>query len=334
MNNPGALAPPTLSVIMPVYNGRNDLSEAIDSLLRQTVVPQEIIIIDDGSTDGTDQLIEEYCRREPCIRLIRNAHGGVSAARNKGLAIATGEFIYFMDADDLTGPTLFADFIQQKIASPELELFCFAANMFSDVPAAQRQYQITHRRKLTGEYPGGALLLRQLNETQSAHRVLWSSIISRDLINRTHSHFLPIQNHEDAPFMFNLYLQARRVCVTPQAYYFKRYSSSSLSVRTRDFSWVKNYFIAREDTEKAIRASGISVEESLVDAYYFPVMAGCLKMIREHNMTVPPAYQPVVNALVRKMTRNNIRLMVIWYLNPLYISLLYCKRTLAKVLSH
>ncbi|HBV40073.1 MAG TPA: glycosyl transferase family 2, partial [Erwinia sp.] len=64
MINQDDLAQPTLSVIMPVYNGRADLSEAVDSLLQQTVVPQQIIIIDDGSTDGTDRLIEEYCQRE------------------------------------------------------------------------------------------------------------------------------------------------------------------------------------------------------------------------------------------------------------------------------
>jgi len=332
MNNPGDLAQPTLSVIMPVYNGRADLSEAVDSLLQQTVVPQQIIIIDDGSTDGTDQLIEEYCQRDARIQLVRNAHGGVSAARNKGLELATGDFIYFMDADDLTGPTLFEDFLREKQACPQLELFCFAANMFLDVPVAERQHKITHARNIKGVYSGGTAFLQQLNSSGSAHRVLWSSVISRDLINRTNSRFLPIQNHEDAPFMFNLYLQAQKVYVTSQAYYFKRYTTTSLSVRTRDFSWVKNYFIAREGTEKAIRAANLPVESALVDDYYFPVMSGCLKMLREHDMTVPQEYQPRVNALVRKLTRNNIKLMVIWYLNPLYSSLMYCKKKLSSAL--
>ncbi|MCP1440668.1 heptose III glucuronosyltransferase [Erwinia persicina] len=332
MSNQDDLAQPTLSVIMPVYNGRADLSEAVDSLLQQTVVPQQIIIIDDGSTDGTDRLIEEYCQRDPRIQLVRNAHGGVSAARNKGLELATGDFIYFMDADDLTGPTLFADFLREKRACPELEMFCFAAKMFMDVPVAERKPEITHARNLKGVYSGGTAFIEQLNGSGSAHRVLWSSIISRELIVRTKSRFLPIQNHEDAPFMFTLYLQAKQVFVTPEAYYFKRYTTTSLSVRTRDFSWVKNYFIAREGTEEAIRAANVPVERSLVDDYYFPVMSGCLKMLREHDMTVPKEYQPRVNALVRQLTRNNIKLMVIWYLNPLYSSLVYCKKKLSSAL--
>lgn len=325
----GLAQKPTLSVIIPVYNGREYLSEAIDSLLQQTSPPEEIIVIDDGSTDGTDQLIAEYCTTYPHIRMIRNARSGVSAARNKGLDIATGQFIYFMDADDYVGSTLFADFIRAKQTNPELELFGFSAKMFTDVPVAERQFISAHRRTMAGTYPGGTPLLRQLLDSDSAHRVLWSSIFSRELINRSGSVFLPIQNHEDAPFMFNIYLQARYAFFTADVYYFKRYSLGSLSVSTRDFSWVKNYFIAREETEKGIQASGIQVDDNLVDRYYFPVMSGCLTMVRKYDMVVPQEYQTVFSALVRKMTRNSLKLRIFWYCHPLYSSLTWCKRKLS-----
>jgi len=325
----GLAQKPVLSVIIPVYNGRRYLSEAIDSLLQQTLPPEEIIIIDDGSTDGTDQLIAEYCTTYPHIRMIRNARGGVSAARNKGLGVATGQFIYFMDADDYVGSTLFADFIREKQANPELELFGFSAEMFPDVPVAERKFTPVHQRTIQGTCQGGPSLLRQLLDGNSAHRVLWSSIISRELIDRSGSAFLPIQNHEDAPFMFNIYLQARCAFFTANAYYFKRYSLGSLSVSTRDFSWVKNYFIAREETEKNIQASGIQVDSNLIDRYYFPVMNGCLMMVRKYNMVVPQAYQPAFSALVRKMTCNSLKLSISWYCYPLYSSLTWCKRKLS-----
>lgn len=329
MNTVNGLAEkPTLSVIIPVYNGRQYLSEAIDSLLQQTSVPDEIIIIDDGSTDGTDQLIADYCAAHPLIKMIRNARAGVSAARNKGLEIATGQFIYFMDADDYVAPTLFADFIREKLVCPDLELFGFSAMMFPDVPVEKRRYENAHGRAAVGIFKGGTQTLRQLLDSDSAHRVLWSSVISRALIDRSNSVFLPIQNHEDAPFMFNLYLQARCLFLTANAYYFKRYSLGSLSVATRDFSWVKNYFIAREGTEKAILASGIPVDSQLVDDYYSPVMGGCLTMVRKYDMAVPKEYQRVFSSLVRKMTRNNLKLSIIWYCHPLYTSLTWCKRKL------
>ncbi|EXU76185.1 glycosyltransferase [Erwinia mallotivora] len=325
----GLVQKPTLSVIMPVYNGRRYLAEALDSLLKQTSAPEEIIIIDDGSTDGTDQLIEDYCQRYGHIRLLRNTHAGVSAARNKGLEVASGDFIYFMDADDLVAPTLFADFIREKRVCPQLELYGFSAEMFPDVPAEQRKYTRTHTRAMQGEFAGGSEMLRKLIASNSAHRVLWSSVISRELIDRTHSAFLPVQNHEDAPFMFTLYLQASRVFFTATAYYFKRYTQSSLSVSTRDFSWVKNYFIVREGTENALRAAGLPLDSKLLDSYYFPVMSGCLMMVRKHRMVVPKEYQLPLNTLARQITRHSLRMSLVWYCHPLYSGLTWFRKKLS-----
>ncbi|MCX8963514.1 glycosyltransferase [Erwinia psidii] len=325
----GLAQQPTLSVIMPVYNARRYLAEALDSLLKQTLAPEEIIIIDDGSTDGTAELIGEYCQRHAHIMLLRNPHEGVSAARNKGLEVATGQFIYFMDADDFVGPTLFADFIREKRVCPQLELYGFSAEMFPDVPPEQRKYTRTHTRSMQGEFSGGSEMLRKLIASNSAHRVLWSSIISRELIERTHSEFLPVQNHEDAPFMLTLYLQARRVFFTANTYYYKRYAESSLSVSTRDFSWVKNYFIVREGTEKALLAAGLPLDNKLLDSYYHPVMIGCLMMVKKHRLRVPKEYQLPLNTLARQLTRNSLRMSLVWYCHPLYNSLMWCKKKLS-----
>lgn len=320
---------PTLSVIMPVYNGRRYLAEALDSLLSQTSPPHEIIIIDDGSTDGTERLIADYCQRYAHISMLSNSHCGVSAARNKGLEVATGEFIYFMDADDAVGPTLFADFFREKRVSPQLELYGFSAEMFPDVPTEQRKYIRSHPRSMQGEFSGGSEMLRKLIDANSAHRVLWSSIIARALIDRTNSVFLPVQNHEDAPFMFTLYLQARCVFFTSNTYYYKRYSQSSLSVSTRDFSWVKNYFVVREGTEKALLAAGLPLDNKLLDSYYFPVMSSCLVMVRKHHMRVPQEYQLPLNTLARQLTRHSLKMSLLWYCHPLYSSLNWFKKKIA-----
>jgi glycosyltransferase involved in cell wall biosynthesis len=87
-----------LSVIVPVYNGERYLAAAIASVRRQAYAPLEIIIVDDGSTDGTARLIE---RLGPDIRTVHQANHGPAAARNRGLELATGDVIAFIDADDL-----------------------------------------------------------------------------------------------------------------------------------------------------------------------------------------------------------------------------------------
>ncbi|MGB9097869.1 glycosyltransferase family 2 protein [Erwinia sp.] len=321
---------PTVSVIMPVWNGREFIAEAIDSLLNQSLPPAQIIVIDDGSTDGTTELIETYVLKHPQILLIRAEHGGVSAARNLGLTRVSSDYVYFMDADDVVAATLFEDFSTVWRDRTDLELFSFSAQKFKDAPAGQRQFEGTHPRNLSGEMKGGAELLTKLIERGSAHRVLWSSIISNALIKRVNTPFLPIQNHEDAPFMFGVYLYARKAFFTSSAYYLKRVVESSLSISTRDFSWVKNYFIARESTDRWLSQRPVAnVDRALVDRYYAALMGGCLIEIRKNKMTVPSEYQQQIDQLASQMTRSNPRLLLLWRFYPLYTGMVYCKRMLS-----
>src|SRR5262245_12720800 len=87
-----------ISCIVPVYNGERYLAETLDSILAQTYRPLEIIIADDGSTDGTAEVVASYGDK---VRYLRQDNAGASAARNVGLGAARGEFVAFLDADDL-----------------------------------------------------------------------------------------------------------------------------------------------------------------------------------------------------------------------------------------
>ena len=95
---------PLVSVILPVYNGESDVEVTLDSALEQTYRNIEVIIIDDGSRDGTRALVEARALRDSRIRVITQLNRGVAAARNRGLADARGEFIAPLDADDVWDP--------------------------------------------------------------------------------------------------------------------------------------------------------------------------------------------------------------------------------------
>lgn len=89
-----------ISIIIPVYNAKQYICSCIDGVLRQTYLPKEILLINDGSTDGSGELCEEYAQKEAKIRAYHTANGGAAHARNVGLDHATGDFIVFLDADD------------------------------------------------------------------------------------------------------------------------------------------------------------------------------------------------------------------------------------------
>ena len=95
---------PTISVIIPTYNCAHYIAESIQTVLLQTQPASQILIVDDGSIDNTQTVVEQFDDRR--IQYIRNPHAGVSAARNKGLDLSNGEFIAFLDADDLWRPEM------------------------------------------------------------------------------------------------------------------------------------------------------------------------------------------------------------------------------------
>lgn len=321
---------PTVSVIVPNWNCAPWLPEAMASLLRQSSPPDEIIVIDDGSDDNSVAWLSALAQRHPQIKVLQSNRGGVSAARMKGLAHASGEYIYFMDADDFVSTALFADFRRVLARHHDVELFCFGARMFYDLPADARQYETIHQRHLSGLMPGGSTTLRNLLRHQSAHRVIWSAIIARRLIDRLALQFLPIQNHEDAPWMFALYMDATQLYCTNQSYYYKRFMPASLSQRTPDFSWVANYFIARRSSEAFLRARLPEEDEALLDEYYHTIMQGCLTQLRRHHLTVPAEWQAPTTALVRKMLEHNARMKLLWYCPTLYSGLQVCRQRLGR----
>jgi glycosyltransferase involved in cell wall biosynthesis len=130
---------PDISVIIPVFNQAQFVGEAIESALVQTRSPLEVIVVDDGSTDGTPEVLQTFAP-DPRVRLIRQQNGGVAVARNAGAAAASGQFFAFLDADDIWLPGKLERQRERFANEPDLSLVHCGVEEFTDkdLPGCER----------------------------------------------------------------------------------------------------------------------------------------------------------------------------------------------------
>jgi len=124
-----ALQAPRVSVLLPVWNGEAFLEQAMESILRQTLSSFELILIDDGSTDRTAAIAEEFAFRDTRVRVLRRPHEGFSATLNAGIEAARGEYVARMDADDLSLP----DRLRKQVAYLDIHPACVAVGAWIEV---------------------------------------------------------------------------------------------------------------------------------------------------------------------------------------------------------
>ncbi|WP_141674339.1 glycosyltransferase family 2 protein, partial [Gilliamella sp. wkB108] len=121
-----------ISVIIPCYNVQDYITDCLDSLINQSCLPKEIICIDDGSTDNTLILIQKYAITWDRIKIIQQSNQGVSKARNNGIEAAKGDYILFVDSDDIINTNLFYDFKRLLNTENNLDFFYFDYSAFKD----------------------------------------------------------------------------------------------------------------------------------------------------------------------------------------------------------
>lgn len=114
---------PMISVIVPIYNVEKYLARCVDSIVNQTYKNLEIILVDDGSPDRCPQVCDDYAEKDSRIKVVHKKNGGLSDARNAGMAVATGEYISFIDSDDWIETSMF-ELLLNNIFQYDCEISC------------------------------------------------------------------------------------------------------------------------------------------------------------------------------------------------------------------
>jgi len=215
---------PRVSVIIPVHNGAAWLPSCLDSVLAQMLRSIEIIVVDDGSTDGTPHILREYSQRRANIRVTRQANAGVSVARNAGLAQARGDYIAFVDADDLMTPAMLGILVSRADLDQLDLVFCNAwqHSLQGEIKT------IFPTTLLEPVLSGGDWMRRRVAQDNLRHYV-WCQLARREWLAEAGFRFVPGITHQDIVWTNALLLRARRVGYEPSPLYHYQQRPGSLS---------------------------------------------------------------------------------------------------------
>lgn len=258
---------PKVSVVIPVYNTERYVRETVESILNQTLEEIEVILIDDGSTDNGRRVLEELKNEDRRVKLFVQENQGLSVTRNNGLKVATGEYVYFMDSDDILEPQTLAA-CYAECAEKSLDFVFFEADVFEDGanPVAV-SFSFDYTRKVMDTrlvYTGKDAFRKQMEAHEFRSSVCLNFISSEFLKNHGLCFFSNIL-HEDQLFTAMLYLKASRTAYINQAFFHRRVRANS--IMTALFSWrnMNGYFTVAEQLLKY--AKGKKEEEVLVDFF-------------------------------------------------------------------
>ena len=237
-----------VSVIIPVYNVEKYLAECVDSVLCQTYTDYEVILVDDGATDSSGQICDDYARKDPRIRVIHQPNGGLSAARNTGLNAARGEYIYFLDSDDY----ITSDALEYMVATAEqaqADVVFFDGFVFFDECEDDGNASRYVRRSC---YPSaaGREMLQQLLHKEEYRTAVPLMLFRTAYLIQNDLHFWEGIIHEDELFTFLVYNADGTVAHCHKQLYARRIRPASIMTSSgalrRYDSMLKIYYVLSE----------------------------------------------------------------------------------------
>lgn len=239
-----------ISVIIPIYNVEKYLRRCVDSVLHQIDVTQEIILVDDGSTDTSSKICDEYVEKYPEVRYFHISNSGPATAKNVGYDHATGNYIAFIDSDDEIKPDMFSKMLQSGYQHDADIVCCNYIQInengsFSHTKHTGEEYVLNQDEALK------AILIKDKIYSQC-----WTKIYKKSMIDANH-----IRNADglktDEDFIYNIqaFACSKKVCIVDQPLYIYSHRSTSLSkdyFNTHINQYIDNRILRLEMVEEII----------------------------------------------------------------------------------
>ena len=288
---------PKISFIVPAYNVEKYVAECIDSILLQSI-DKEIIIVNDGSTDRTGSILREYASNHDCIQLLEQANQGLAAARNRGLSIAKGEYVCFIDSDDY----FTCDFAMDFYSICREQNLDICIGNFLGMDEDGHEYDVVKPSDLAGQrIPIKRFFSHSILYDRSFQTSVWNKLFRRSLLESLGCGFPEGIYWEDIVFDFQLFLRAPASCNVMQldrktyAYRFNNQSITRKHVMGKhflDYMAVLNLLndeivhFGDPDTEKA---AYLMLESTAVAAMgkFFSLSCADRRKVRRHIVRKP-----------------------------------------------
>ena len=202
-----------VSVIIPVYNIERHLRQCLDSVTGQTLTELEIICVDDGSTDGSHEILADYAQRDGRFQIITQPNTGPGVARNTGMDRATGEYLIFLDSDDWFEP----DFLERMVAKAKETgadvTICRTVEFDTDTGAELPSEWMLKERYLPKETFAPEEMAEHI--FQFTYGWPWDKLYRAEMVRRAGLFYPPLPNSEDLVFVFQSLTAASRISILP-----------------------------------------------------------------------------------------------------------------------
>ncbi len=213
--------PDKITVVVPVYNIEEFLPECLDSVINQSYENLEIIIVNDGSTDGSLKICEDYAKRDERIKLITQENGGLSAARNTAIAVASGKYITFVDSDDYIHPDMInVLYTQLKLNNSDMSVCQFMpVNEKSELLNVDRYYPALN-------IEGNKNCMRELLLDTGIKTCAWGKLHLTSVFKDFN--YPEGKYHEDVYTTYRIVDLCDKITICPEQLYFYRQRSNSI----------------------------------------------------------------------------------------------------------
>ena len=244
-----------ISIIVPVYNGEKVVEKCINSLLKQTYKKIEIILVNDGSSDGTDLICRTYSKKNDCIRYIFQNNQGPGAARNRGIEEAKGKYLSFVDADDYVSPyyleVLYDNIIKYNVDISTCSYYkIYDGEKKSEFVVDKNVYKVLNRDEA----------LKSLFYRKEMMGYPFLKLFRREMLDNIK---FPenIRLGEDFIFIYEIFTKCNRIIYSPNNLYFYCQNSNSITknlmLKTMQDSW-NRLNVIYENSEKFLKKAIIS----------------------------------------------------------------------------